>query len=75
MPELIAHSLDDYFAPALRLAGNENELAALKAKLARNRQSAPLFDTMRFTRDFEAALTHMHERFKSGLPSAHFAVP
>src|SRR4029077_1308498 len=50
VPELIASSLEEYEALALELAGNPTMLTDLKAKLARNREKYPLFDTPRFTR-------------------------
>ena len=75
LPELIAESLADYERLALAFARDAPALAALKAKLARNRESEPLFDTKRFTRALEAAFAHMHDRHKNSLPPMHFAVP
>ena len=49
-------------------------LAAIGTKLARNRDIYPLFDTARFTRNFEAALVMMHERQKNGQSPQDFAV-
>jgi predicted O-linked N-acetylglucosamine transferase (SPINDLY family) len=40
-------------------AQDPERLAAIKAKLRRNRQASHLFDTARFTRDLEAAYTMM----------------
>ena len=74
LPELIAPSLDEYEALALRLAREPQVLAALKTKLAANRASFPLFDTARFTRHLEAALIRMWERHQQGLPPETFAV-
>ena len=74
MPELITSSLEDYAALALKLARDQTALAAVKAKLARNRDTYPLFDTARFTRNFEAALATMQERRKNGQSPEHFAV-
>jgi len=75
MPELIARSLEGYKTLALKLALDQAELAAIRTKLARNRDTYPLFDTARFTRNFEAALMTMHERQQSGERPMHFAVP
>jgi protein O-GlcNAc transferase len=74
LPELITTSLDDYEALALRLARDRSLLAAIKAKLARNRQTCPLFDTARFARHIEAAYTTMWERHVSSRPHVSFAV-
>jgi protein O-GlcNAc transferase len=46
----------------------------LKAKLAKNRDTHPLFDTVRFTRNLEAAFTTMWERQRRGLAPENFAV-
>src|SRR6185295_3994493 len=54
LPELNARSLGEYEAIALDLARDPARLAALKAKLLHHRDTWPLFDTMRFTRNFEA---------------------
>ena len=75
LPELIAHSLDEYERIALDLGSHPARLAALKAKLLRNRDTCRLFDTARFTRNFEAALAMMHARHERGDDPADFAVP
>ena len=74
MPELVTSSLAEYEALALRLARDPNRLAAIKAKLLRNRDTEPLFDTPRFTRGLEAAYMTMWERQQAGLPPESFAV-
>jgi predicted O-linked N-acetylglucosamine transferase (SPINDLY family) len=74
LPELITRTLGDYEALALRLARDPAELAQVKAKLKANRDTAPLFDTARFTRHLEKAFAAMHERQRSGLPPQAFAV-
>jgi predicted O-linked N-acetylglucosamine transferase (SPINDLY family) len=58
LPELVTHSLAEYEALALRLAREPRTLAALRARLAANRHTHPLFDMARYTRDFEALLLH-----------------
>ena len=74
LPELITGSLSEYEALALRLAKDRAMLAALKARLAENRGTAPLFDTERFSRHIEAAYAQMVERSRQGLPPAGFDV-
>ena len=56
LPELVTSSAADYEALARRLAQNRGELASLRARLAVNRTTSPLFDMTRFTRDFEECL-------------------
>jgi len=75
LPELVAHSLSEYEALALKLARDPAALAALRAKLAGNRGSAPLFDTARFTRCLEAAYVAIWERSLRGEKPKGFTVP
>src|SRR5262249_11756658 len=75
LPELITDSLPSYEALALRLAREPKHLAAVNAKLKRNRDNGPLFDTARFTRHLEAAFTIMWERQQRGERPKAFAVP
>ena len=59
VPELITRSLAEYEALGLRLARVPGELAELRRRLSRNRDTAPLFDTPRFVRNLEAAYEAM----------------
>ncbi len=74
LPELVTTSLEDYEALALKLAREPSFLAAIKAKLARNRGTHPLFDTARYARHIEAAYTTMWQRYQSGETPKAFAV-
>jgi protein O-GlcNAc transferase len=74
LPELITESLEDYEALALDLARDETRLAAIKAKLAHNRESCPLFDAARFRRHIESAYETMWARHLRGERPAGFAV-
>jgi protein O-GlcNAc transferase len=53
LPELITNTLEDYERLALRIATDDSFRTALRAKLAANKVSAPLFDSRAFTRDLE----------------------
>lgn len=75
LAELITHSLEEYETLALKLATHPEQLAAIKAKLAKNRDTYPLFNTARFTHHLEAAYTTMWERTQLGEPPISFAVP
>jgi protein O-GlcNAc transferase len=62
LPELVTPTFDDYETLALELASDPNRLAELRARLARNRQTQPLFDMARYARDFEDGLARIwHE--------------
>jgi predicted O-linked N-acetylglucosamine transferase (SPINDLY family) len=74
LPELITPSLDEYERLALRLARDPGARSALKEKINAHRQTFPLFDTKRFTRHLEAALTTMWERQQEGLSPQTFSV-
>lgn len=74
LPELVTENLDDYEALAVRLAHDPALLQAIRQKLARNRQTAPLFDTDRFRRHLESAYARMWEMFARGEAPASFAV-
>jgi protein O-GlcNAc transferase len=74
LPELIACSLADYEALALRLAGDPALMVSLRQKLARNRETFPLFNTDRFARHLELAYTAMRQRVQDGERPRSFAV-
>ena len=75
LPELITHSLPEYEAAAMRLACDRTELAGLRRRLAKNRLTAPLFDSERFTRHLEKAYLMMWERYMSGEAPQNIEVP
>jgi predicted O-linked N-acetylglucosamine transferase (SPINDLY family) len=74
LPELITRSLPEYEALALQLATHPVLLADIRAKLARNRATFPLFDTDRFRRHIESAYVTMWERAQRGVGPASFEV-
>jgi protein O-GlcNAc transferase len=74
LPELITSSAEEYERLALKLAGDADRLAALRARIAVERSSNPLFDTQRFCSSLEAAYVTMLERAQRGEPAAAFAV-
>ena len=75
LPELVATSLADYEATALRLATQREELAALKERLAANRAGAALFDAPRFARHIEGAYRRMWAIHAAGEKPQAFSVP
>lgn len=74
LPELVTDSLPAYEELGLGLAREPRRLAALRERLARNRLSAPLFDTGRFRRNIEAAYAVMAEGQRQGERPRDFAV-
>jgi predicted O-linked N-acetylglucosamine transferase (SPINDLY family) len=74
MPELVAASLEDYEAQAVRIGLDSGYAKGLKEKLERNKVEAPLFDTTRLTRHMESAYEQMHERARQGLGAQAFEV-
>jgi protein O-GlcNAc transferase len=74
LPDLVTQSLAEYEALALRLARDPVALAAVKARLSRNRATSPLFDADRFRRHIEAAYVAMWERWQRGESPRSFAV-
>ena len=63
VPELITRDLDAYFALAADLAANPERRMQLRSKLLAKRDTAPLFDSMRFTRNLESVYISMLERY------------
>jgi len=66
LPELVASDLERYEQRAVELAHQPEVLDELRAKLAAQRATAPLFDTPRFVRHLERAYLAMWERYASG---------
>jgi predicted O-linked N-acetylglucosamine transferase (SPINDLY family) len=75
LPQLVTTSLEEYQARALELVRDPPQLAGLRARLASNRMTQPLFDTQRFCRHLEKAYSAMWQRYGNGLPPESFEVP
>jgi predicted O-linked N-acetylglucosamine transferase (SPINDLY family) len=73
--ELITHSLQAYEDLALRLARKPALLQSYRERLAHNRQTAPLFDSIRFTRSLEHAFEKIHANFLLGRAPCIVEVP
>jgi predicted O-linked N-acetylglucosamine transferase (SPINDLY family) len=74
LPELVASSPAEYESIALALARDPEALARVRAKLANNRITQPLFDTARITRNLETAYMTMCERTRRREPPESFTV-
>lgn len=74
LPDMAVANLAAYEELAVQLALAPGKLDALKARLARNRETADLFNTRLFTRGLEEAYSRMHLRRCAGLPADHILV-
>jgi len=74
LPGLAVASWEAYENTALALAHAPDAVAALKSRLAENRDTAPLFDTDRFARALERAFDTMWAIHARGEPPRSFVV-
>ncbi len=75
MPDLIAADTENYVARAIDLAHDAEARSELRARLAQQREIAPLFDAARFTRHLEAGYRHIWRRHVAGMPPQTFDLP
>ena len=68
LPELVTTNLTEYERLAIELGNDGKQLAALAAKVSANKETHPLFDTKRFTGNFERGLELMWQRWTKGEP-------
>ncbi len=68
LPELVTDSPEAYETLALGLAREPTRLQAIRAKLAEQKLTCPLFDTNTLVRDVEKIYTAMYKRVIDGLP-------
>ncbi len=74
VPELITANADEYSRRALELARDKDQLDAIRKKLATDRDTAPLFDSTRYTRNLEKSFEMMLDIRRAGDPPQPFAV-
>jgi predicted O-linked N-acetylglucosamine transferase (SPINDLY family) len=67
MPKLVTSNSADYEALARRLAHNRGELAALRARLAANRETQPLFDKAACAHDLKETMRRVWREFAGSL--------
>jgi protein O-GlcNAc transferase len=75
LDELVTRNLEEYEALALGLAQDPARLRALRAKLAVNQKTHPLFNTNRFRQNIERAYDQMFQIYCRGEASRSFSVP
>ena len=71
LAELAFATVHDYRCAITVLALEPELLATYRQHLEQQRMSLPLFDSTTYTRDFEALLGRMVQRWRAGLPAAH----
>jgi predicted O-linked N-acetylglucosamine transferase (SPINDLY family) len=59
LPELVAHSAEEYVRIAATLANDLPRLTTLRAALRQRMERSPLMDAPRFARNMEAAYRQM----------------
>ena len=74
LPELVTWSLEEYERLALALARTPPMLQELRARLALDRSTMPLFDMARYTRDIETAYMQMWQAWCRGEAAKPFVV-
>ena len=70
LPDMVTSTLDEYEALALRLASDPRALATVRARLAENRSTYPLFDMARYARDLEDGLLRLWRDYETGAEAA-----
>jgi SAM-dependent methyltransferase len=75
LPELVGDDHDDMVRIAKRIGTDSDYRAAIRSKVAANRLTSALFDTARFTRNFETAIEMMVAQHRSTDIGAHIDVP
>ena len=75
LEDLVVDDLDAYERLAVALASDPTRRAQLRARLLENRETSALFDTARFRRHFECAISMMVDHHRAGQPPARIDVP
>jgi protein O-GlcNAc transferase len=74
LSELVTKTEGEYESLILALAQDKARLAGVKNKLHETRSSCPLFDTVRYTRYFEAGLEKAYQDYCDGITPSDIAV-
>jgi predicted O-linked N-acetylglucosamine transferase (SPINDLY family) len=75
MPELIARDDKAFIDTAIRFGNDRWVLAALRGRLASQRDKSGLFDMQAYAADFVALLRALHEHSGTGLPLQPITLP
>lgn len=74
LAQQICSDRESYIRLALEISENERLLQSLREQLLTNPESLPLFNTRRFCRHFEQAVSYAVDLSRRGEPSRHFSV-
>jgi predicted O-linked N-acetylglucosamine transferase (SPINDLY family) len=74
LPEFVCHDLDSYKAQVLQLAAHPARRQQVREHLHHARETAPLFDSDAYARDFGDLLWRMAERHARGEAPDHLSV-
>ena len=74
MPELIADTPEEYEGLAVALAANPERLRGVREKIAIKRETAPLFDSTRYTHHLDAAYREMWRLHQAGETPKPFSI-
>ena len=74
LSELVTNTEAEYESLIVALAEDKERLASIKNKLHETRSSCPLFDTVRYTRYFEAGLEKAYQNYCDGITPSDIAV-
>jgi len=69
LSDLVTTTEAEYEALILHLAQNETDLKAIREMLGKSKLQSPLFDTKRYTRNFEKGLEEAYQLYFSGAAS------
>jgi predicted O-linked N-acetylglucosamine transferase (SPINDLY family) len=75
VPELVTDDQEQYIGLIRHLATDDQARLSIRDRIAANRTTTPLFDTVRFTRHLERAFEMMADRARNGLAPDHIDVP
>lgn len=75
LSELITETAESYEHMIMALATHPKDLRKVRTKLMRNRVSHPLFDTTRYTRNFETGLQFAYDEYFEGNQPSDILVP
>jgi predicted O-linked N-acetylglucosamine transferase (SPINDLY family) len=62
LPDLITKNLSEYEIKIVELINRPSLIAEVKERLKSNKQISPLFDTMRYTKDWEDLIVQVHKQ-------------
>jgi protein O-GlcNAc transferase len=75
LPELVGNDHEEMVRIAKRIGTDADYRAAIRDTVAVNRLASPLFDTVRFTRNFETAIEMMVAQHRRAGVARHIDVP